>query len=371
MPVDKTLRGQTDVLLQSKAIAGELGFCHKTSFRCTRRHLTTSPCGGDGLSRAPAAPLRVLAPAAIALGGESVGPVDSRPENHARSSGARRPPTRHEGTPMRSIAVINQKGGVGKTTTAVNLSAALARSGHRVGLLDMDPQAHASIHLGVDPKRPEATMYDLLAGDATLDDLWRQGDTNLYVAPAHIDLAAVEVELAGVVGREVILREKLAAQAERFDYLLIDCPPSLGVLTLNALTAVEDVFLPMQPHFLALHGLSKLMQTVGLVSERLNPRLRMAGVVLCMYESGTKLASEVSDDVARFFAQLRGSGPVWSSVRLFETRVRRNIRLAEAPSFGQSIFGYAADSRGAEDYASLGAEVEAYYAGRKLLAPAA
>lgn len=272
---------------------------------------------------------------------------------------------------MRSIAVINQKGGVGKTTTAVNLSAALARSGHRVGLLDMDPQAHASIHLGVDPKRPEATMYDLLAGDATLDDLWRQGDTNLYVAPAHIDLAAVEVELAGVVGREVILREKLAAQAERFDYLLIDCPPSLGVLTLNALTAVEDVFLPMQPHFLALHGLSKLMQTVGLVSERLNPRLRMAGVVLCMYESGTKLASEVSDDVARFFAQLRGSGPVWSSVRLFETRVRRNIRLAEAPSFGQSIFGYAADSRGAEDYASLGAEVEAYYAGRKLLAPAA
>lgn len=268
---------------------------------------------------------------------------------------------------MHSIAVINQKGGVGKTTTAVNLSAALARQGKRVALLDIDPQAHASIHLGVDPKRPQATMYDLLAGDATLSELWRQAGDTLWVAPAHIDLAAVEVELAGVVGREVILREKLAAESSRFDYLLIDCPPSLGVLTLNALTAVQDVFLPMQPHFLALHGLSKLMQTVGLVAERLNPNLRMAGVVLCMYEAGTRLAGEVGEDVDRYFAQLRRSGPVWSGVRLFETRIRRNIRLAEAPSFGQSIFDYAGDSRGAEDYASLGAEVEAYYAGRELL----
>ncbi|MEM8864828.1 MAG: AAA family ATPase [Planctomycetota bacterium] len=272
---------------------------------------------------------------------------------------------------MRSLAIINQKGGVGKTTTAVNLSAALARSGARVGLLDFDPQAHASLHLGVDPKRPIATTYDLLTGDTPLDEVWQAAEANLQVAPAHIDLAAAEVELAGVVGRETILRDKLAAAETPLDYLLIDCPPSLGVLTLNALTAVSDVFLPLQPHFLALHGLSKLMQTVGLVADRLNDRLRMAGVVLCMYESGTRLAAEVSADVDDYFQQLRQQGPVWNGVRLFETRVRRNIRLAEAPSFGQSIFGYAADSRGAEDYLALGGEVMAYYAGRDLVAAAA
>ncbi|MEM9187341.1 MAG: AAA family ATPase [Planctomycetota bacterium] len=271
---------------------------------------------------------------------------------------------------MRSLAIINQKGGVGKTTTAVNLAAALARSGARVGLLDFDPQAHASLHLGVDPKRPLATTYDLLTSDTPLEQTWQHADDNLRVAPAHIDLAAAEVELAGVVGREVILRDKLAASSPELDYLLIDCPPSLGVLTLNALTAVGDVFLPLQPHFLALHGLSKLMQTVGLVADRLNNRLRMAGVVLCMYESGTRLATEVTADVDAYFHQLRGHGPVWSGVRLFQTRIRRNIRLAEAPSFGQSIFGYADDSRGAEDYRALGGEVQAYYAGRDLVAAA-
>lgn len=272
---------------------------------------------------------------------------------------------------MRSIAIINQKGGVGKTTTAVNLAAALARSGQRVGLIDMDPQAHASLHLGVDPKRPIATTYDLLTTDTPLGELWQPAETGLRVGPAHIDLAAAEVELAAVVGREVILRDKLAAAAPDLDYLLIDCPPSLGVLTLNALTAVGDVFLPLQPHFLALHGLSKLMQTVGLVAERLNPQLRMAGVVLCLYESGTRLAGEVEADVEAFFAQLRTRGGAWAGVRLFETRIRRNIRLAEAPSFGRSIFAYAEQSRGAEDYAALAGEVAAFYAGRRLITPAA
>lgn len=272
---------------------------------------------------------------------------------------------------MRSLAVINQKGGVGKTTTAVNLAAGLARAGKRVALVDFDPQAHASIHLGVDPKRPVATTYDLLTTDTPLADIWTQAESNLQVAPAHIDLAAAEVELAGVVGREVILRDKLQPEEERFDYLLIDCPPSLGVLTLNALSAVDDVFLPLQPHFLALHGLSKLMQTVGLVAERLNERLKMAGVVLCMYDSGTKLAAEVGEDVDAFFTHLRQTGPVWSGVRLFETRIRRNIRLAEAPSFGQSIFSYASDCPGAKDYSNLAAEVLAYYAGRQLLSTAA
>ncbi|TWT32539.1 Soj-like protein [Posidoniimonas corsicana] len=268
---------------------------------------------------------------------------------------------------MRCLAVMNQKGGVGKTTTTVNLAAGLARSGKRVGVLDMDPQAHASLHLGVDPQRPLTTMYDVLNSEAPLSEAWQDAGERLRVAPAHIDLAAVEVELAGVVGREVILRDKLAACAGEFDYVLIDCPPSLGVLTINALTAVDHVYLPLQPHFLALHGLSKLMQTIALVAERLNSRLQMAGVVMCMYDSGTKLAAEVTADVDQYFRALRSKGGVWEGVRLFETRIRRNIRLAEAPSFGQSIFGYAPESPGAEDYGALTGELLAYYAGRELM----
>jgi chromosome partitioning protein len=271
---------------------------------------------------------------------------------------------------MRSIAIMNQKGGVGKTTTTVNLGAALARAGQRVGIIDMDPQAHASLHLGLDPRANVPTVYDLLAGDAVIAELWQPAEDNLKVAAAHIDLAAAEVELAGVVGREVILRDKLAAATDHFDYILIDCPPSLGVLTINALAAVDDVFLPLQPHFLALHGLSKLIKTIGLVSSRLNERLQLAGVVLCMYESGTRLAVEVAGDVEKFFREARQSSTSRSSrsVRLFETRIRRNIRLAEAPSHGQSIFAYASNSPGAEDYRALGGEVVAYYAGRSMLA---
>lgn len=287
---------------------------------------------------------------------------------------------------MRSIAIINQKGGVGKTTTAVNLSAALARAGNRVGLIDVDPQAHASLHLGLDPRAKVPTVYDVLTSDTPIADLWQHtgshqrrasggkvddGERDLVVAASHIDLAAAEVELAGVVGREVILRDKLAAARHQFDYVLIDCPPSLGILTINALAAVDDVFLPLQPHFLALHGLSKLLKTIGLVNERLNDRLQLAGVVLCLYESGTKLAAEVSHDVDQFFREARKGGRAWSAVRLFETRIRRNIRLAEAPSFGQSIFEYASTSPGAEDYRALGGEVLAYYAGRALLEQAA
>jgi chromosome partitioning protein len=279
---------------------------------------------------------------------------------------------------MRSIAIINQKGGVGKTTTAVNLSAALARAGKRVGLIDVDPQAHASLHLGLDPRANVPTVYDVLTGDTCISELWQRAgsssgtvEDNLLVAASHIDLAAAEVELAGVVGREVILRDKLAGAADQFDYILIDCPPSLSILTINALSAVDDVFLPLQPHFLALHGLSKLLKTIGLVNERLNDRLQLAGVVLCLYESGTKLAAEVSHDVEQFFREARKGGRAWSAVRLFETRIRRNIRLAEAPSFGQSIFQYAPGSPGAEDYRALGGEVLAYYAGRSLLEAAA
>lgn len=270
---------------------------------------------------------------------------------------------------MRSIAIINQKGGVGKTTTAVNLSAALAAEGKRVAVVDLDPQAHATLHFGIDPRSARNTTYHLLTGDAEFASMWRTTDDGLKVAAAHLDLAAAEVELAGVVGREVILRDKLKKVADDLDYLLIDCPPSLGLLTLNALAAVDDVFLPLQPHFLALHGLSKLMQTVGLVADRLNPKLRMAGVVMCLYDSGTRLAAEVTSDVEEYFTHLRDEGPVWEHVRLFSSRIRRNIRLAEAPSFGKSIFGYDAKSPGAADYQALSSEVRSYYAGRQNLEP--
>jgi chromosome partitioning protein len=262
---------------------------------------------------------------------------------------------------MRSMAVLNQKGGVGKTTTAVNLSAALAAMGHRVLLIDLDPQAHASLHLGLTPGERPHSMYDAMTGDVSLAQVRQEVAENLWVAGSHIDLAAAEVELVGVVGREVVLRDKLADDPEvaagEFDYLIIDCPPSLGVLTLNALAAVEEVLLPLQPHFLALHGLSKLLQTIELVARRLNDRLSLTGVVLCLFESGTRLAAEVGHDVEQFFAGQSKAHAAWASARTFQTRIRRNIRLAEAPSFGQSIFAYAAESNGADDYRRLAEEL--------------
>ena len=258
---------------------------------------------------------------------------------------------------MRSIAIINQKGGVGKTTTAVNLSAALAAAGHRVCLVDLDPQAHASLHLGIALAEGAPSIYDVLTSEIRIADVKRQVSDNLSVIPSHLDLAAAELELAGEVGRELILRDKLAQEKLDCDFLLIDCPPSLSILTLNALTAVNEVFLPLQPHFLALHGLSKLLRTVEVVTQRLNSKLRLSGVVLCMYDSGTRLAAEVSADVHDFFNRQSATDKSWENAQMFKTRIRRNIRLAEAPSFGQSIFEYAAQSHGAEDYRDLAREV--------------
>lgn len=262
----------------------------------------------------------------------------------------------HVGT-MRKIAVINQKGGVGKTTTAVNLAAGLAACGKKVCLVDLDPQAHASLHLGVTVTDKEQSIYDLLCSDIPFSAVRRDISEHLSIVPANLDLAAAEMELAGEVGREVILRDRIEAEPEEHDFLIIDCPPSLGVLTLNALTAVDEVFLPLQPHFLALHGLSKLLRTIEVVAKRLNPSLRLEGIVLCMYESSTRLAAEVSRDVEEFLQASASQSPVWATAKFFQTKIRRNIRLAEAPSFGQSIFDYAPNSHGSEDYLGLAQEV--------------
>ena len=264
---------------------------------------------------------------------------------------------------MRSIAVMNQKGGVGKTTTVVNVAAAMAAAGSRVCLIDLDPQAHATLHLGITPHPDEPSIYEVLADKASLAEVRREVSENLWVVASSLDLAAAEIELAGVAGREVILRDKLREDrklrkdSEPFDYVLIDCPPSLGLLTLNALAAVDEVFIPLQPHFLALHGLSKLLETIELVAARLNSDLKLGGVLFCMYDSNTRLAAEVSQDVGDFFRAARDRQTPWGNAVIFQTRIRRNIRLAESPSFGQSIFQYAPNSHGAEDYRRLTEEV--------------
>jgi len=259
---------------------------------------------------------------------------------------------------MRRIAVLNQKGGVGKTTTTVNLAAALAGEGKKTLVLDLDPQSHATLHLGLLPGRSGPSLYEVLTQGMPLAEIRREVAPNLWIGGGHIDLAAADFELSGTVGREVILRDALEAEGGDYDYILMDCPPSLGVMTLNALCAAREVIIPLQAHFLALHGLSKLLETVHLVSKRINRDLKVSGVVLCLYDSGTRLGGEVIDDLDKYFDGRRHATSPWADARVFRTRIRRNIRLAECPSFGQSIFQYAPTSRGAEDYASLAAEVE-------------
>jgi len=253
---------------------------------------------------------------------------------------------------MRSIAVINQKGGVGKTTTAVNLSAALAREGQRVLLLDLDPQAHATLHLGIELGSDGPSVYDVITRGVPLAETARRISERLVVVPAHIDLVSAEIELAGRAERETVLARALRPFQVEFDFCVVDCAPSLGLLTVNALAAVEEVVIPLQPHFLALQGLGRLLNTVALVRARVNPALRVSGVVLCLYEAGTRLAQEVRDDVVRFLASADAADP-WHGARVLASSVRRNIKLAECPSFGQTIFDYAPHSHGAEDYLAL------------------
>jgi chromosome partitioning protein len=258
---------------------------------------------------------------------------------------------------MRRIAILNQKGGVGKTTTAVNLAAALANMGQRVCVLDLDPQAHATTHLGINPDGSAPSMYDVLIESRPLAEVRGQVADRLWVAGSDINLAAAEVELAGVVGREVILRDQLQQDEGAFDFVFMDCAPSLGVLTLNALAAANEVFIPLQPHFLALHGMGKLFETTALVAKRINPALKVTGIVLCLCESNTKLAQEVLQDLHGFLDKSRDTTVPWSKARVFNTRIRRNIKLAECPSFGKSIFEYAPKSHGADDYMALAREV--------------
>jgi chromosome partitioning protein len=258
---------------------------------------------------------------------------------------------------MRTIALMNQKGGVGKTTTTVNLGAALAEAGKKVCLIDLDPQAHLTINYGVDPDPDQISLYDVLIEDSGFLEAVMKVKENVALVPSSIDLAAAEVELVTKLGRELILRKKIEAAKHDFDYLLLDCPPSLGLLTINALAASDEVIIPMQPHFLALQGVAKLLETVQLVNKRMNPKLKVSGIVLTMFDSQTKLTMEVMNELDTFIEAAKGKQLPWAEARIFDTKIRRNIKLAESPSFGQTIIEYGPYCPGAADYRSLAIEV--------------
>jgi chromosome partitioning protein len=257
---------------------------------------------------------------------------------------------------MRRIAVINQKGGVGKTTTSANLGAALARQGRRVVLIDMDAQANLSISLGVELASDQPSTYTVLLGESTIAETLRPTATaNLSLIASNIDLSGAELELAGAIGREHLMRDALSQWESEHrkahgrapaDYVIFDCPPSLGLLSINALAAAGEVLITLQTEFLALQGMSKLVDVVQLLRRRLNPELVITGILPCLYDSRLKLAREVLGEIRRYF------GP-----QVFPNPVRSSVKLAEAPSFGQSIFEYAPVSKGAEDYRLLAREV--------------
>ena len=248
---------------------------------------------------------------------------------------------------MRSIALTNQKGGVGKTTTAANLGACLAPLDKRVLLIDVDPQANLSVHFGVDIYTETKSIYTMMIGEARADEvICRTAINQLDLIPSNINLAGAEIELVGVVGRETILKEALQPVMGNYDYVFIDCPPSLGLLTLNALTTVREVFIPLQTEFFALQGMSKLMETIRLVRRRLNPDLQVTGIIACMYDGRTRLAKEVKANILEFFPD-----------KLFDTVIHKNVKLAEAPSYGKPISTYDRRSRGCKDYRALARDV--------------
>lgn len=248
------------------------------------------------------------------------------------------------------IAIANQKGGVGKTTTAVNLSSCLAFKGKKVLIIDIDPQGNTTSGLGIDKKSINKSIYDVLINDedieATLIDTPVE---NLKICPSNIQLAGAEVELVSVISRETRMKAAVASIREKFDFILIDCPPSLGLLTVNSLTAADTVLVPIQCEYYALEGLSQLMNTVKLVQKHLNPNLDVEGVVLTMFDARTNLSIQVVEEVKRHFKN-----------KVYRTIIPRNVRLSEAPSYGLPIILYDAKSKGAECYIELAEEVIEY-----------
>lgn len=245
---------------------------------------------------------------------------------------------------MKKICIFNQKGGVGKTTTNINICAFLAMEGYRVLTIDIDPQGNSTSGLGLDKKSLELSMYDVLTSDVSLNDVIVKSELvqNLYVAPSTMELAGAEVEIIGLKDRETILLNKIKEVENDYDFIFIDCPPSLGVLTINALTSVDSVLIPIQCEFYALEGVGQLINTIQLVKKSLNKNLQIEGVIMTMFDYRTNLSNEVFDEVKGFFND-----------KVYETTVTRNIRLAEAPSFGLPIMLYDEKCKGSEAYKLL------------------
>lgn len=249
----------------------------------------------------------------------------------------------------RIIAIVNQKGGVGKSTTAVNLGAALALLGRHVLVIDIDPQGNTTSGFGVDKAALAADIYAVLLGEVPIEKvICATGVANLDLVPATIALAGAEIELVSVLARELRLKRALEPVASRYDYVFIDCPPSLGLLTLNALTAANEVLIPVQAEYYALEGLSQLTTVVRRIRDALNPRLRITGVLVTMFDGRTKLATEVLDEVNTHFPE-----------QVFRTQIPRNIRLSEAPSYGKPAVLFDVRSRGAQAYLALARELAA------------
>lgn len=244
------------------------------------------------------------------------------------------------------ITVANQKGGVGKTTTSVNLSAALADMGKKTLLLDMDPQGNATSGFGVNKNKLDKTIYDALINEADMKDMIIRTEFGVDMVPANIALAGAEIELVSMLSRETRIKRALSHIRENYDYVLIDCPPSLGLITLNALTAADSVLIPIQCEFYALEGVTQLMNTIRLVKNNLNEDLHLEGIVMTMYDSRNKLSFEVTEEVKKNFKEL-----------VYKTTIPRNVRLSEAPSYGKPIIAYDKNSTGAMAYANLAKEM--------------
>ncbi|PKQ29848.1 MAG: sporulation initiation inhibitor Soj [Actinobacteria bacterium HGW-Actinobacteria-10] len=254
------------------------------------------------------------------------------------------------GVPPRSarvLGVVNQKGGVGKSTTSVNLAACLGDLGKKVLIIDLDPQGNATSGFGLNRGQRERCVYDLLLGESTAEQLIEPvGIEHVFAIPATIQLAGAEIELVSALSRETRLKNALQSVRNDFDFIIIDCPPSLGLLTVNALTATDGLLIPIQCEYYALEGLSKLLDSVRLVRTHLNPSLEVFGVVMTMYDSRTRLSQQVVEEVRAFFED-----------KVFETLIPRTVRLSEAPSFGQPINIYDPTGKGAEAYRNLAKEV--------------